>query len=41
MITIPVHTDENDDFSLEDAMDSLTDNYQNMSVIMDHSLESQ
>ena len=41
MITIPVHTDENDDFSLEDAMDSLTDNYQNMSVIMDHTLEPQ
>ena len=42
MITIPVETDENDDFTLSDALESLTDSYQNMNIQMESdNLEAQ
>ena len=37
MVTIPVETDENDDFSLQDALHALTEGYQNMNLhVEDH-----
>jgi hypothetical protein len=41
MITIPVETDEDNGFTLEDALDSLTDSYQNMSIQLEDNLEAQ
>ena len=38
MVTIPVETDENDEFSLQDALHALTEGYQNMNLQVDNHL---
>lgn len=41
MISIPVETDENDQFSLSDAVDTLTESYQNLTYDMPEVYEQQ